>query len=93
MDTRKELRKLLFKLSLKSDLLPSSIFLEGVACEDRHNAIQGGFGQVHVGTHGQQKVALKQLYTACHVGAIKASITKKVSLEFLRAGEILIFVT
>ena len=56
----------MFKLISDRDILPKSLFIDGVKTEDDFTSRpigMGGFGNVYKGEYGKQKVALKVLYT------------------------------
>ncbi|KAJ7029581.1 kinase-like domain-containing protein [Mycena alexandri] len=54
-------RKLLIKLSKKSDQLPTSFFISGVSHTDQHPTFCGGFGDVYQAFYDGSLVALKRI--------------------------------
>lgn len=60
-DFRNKLRKLCLKISIKYDVLPKALVLQGVQLTDRDQRGTGGFADVFCGTFGRYKVALKRL--------------------------------
>ncbi|KAJ7468554.1 kinase-like domain-containing protein [Mycena latifolia] len=53
-------RHIIRKLSASSDMLPSSLFITGVRCEE-HPSFGGGFGDVYRASWNNQTVALKHM--------------------------------
>lgn len=58
---RNSLRKLTLKLALTHGILPVTLVLKGVRCQDTDMFGSGGFADVFIGTYRGQKVALKRL--------------------------------
>ncbi|THH26977.1 hypothetical protein EUX98_g7210 [Antrodiella citrinella] len=58
---RNKLRVLWWKLGLKNDILPETMFLQEVKCEDGESRFSGGFADIFCGTYKGEKVALKRL--------------------------------
>ncbi|TCD68025.1 hypothetical protein EIP91_011636 [Steccherinum ochraceum] len=56
-----KLLKLLLRLVLKYDTLPSSLVLKGVQCTDGESCGSGGFADVYYGEFDSEPVALKRL--------------------------------
>ena len=75
-EIRSRLRQLITKFSLKSGLLPESLFLTGVICRDKDSCHGGAFADISLGTYQKRQVALKRL----RVFQV-ASIQDRVSLK------------
>ncbi|TCD63446.1 hypothetical protein EIP91_005387 [Steccherinum ochraceum] len=55
------LRRLLVRLCLDTSILPPSLFLTGIKCEDADPVGMGGYADIFRGTYGAGKVAMKRL--------------------------------
>ena len=58
---RNKLRKVSLKVSLKYNILPTRLVLQGVRLLDNEQHSAGGFADVFRGVYGTEKVALKRL--------------------------------
>ncbi|KAJ6485878.1 ras guanine nucleotide exchange factor domain-containing protein [Mycena sanguinolenta] len=54
-------RRIIRKLSVLCDKLPSSLFIVGVTEQDEHPTFWGGFGDIYRASYGNQRVALKRM--------------------------------
>lgn len=59
--TRRRLRRLLLRLALKYDQLPSGIHISGVTCACTESIVCGGFADIFKGVYKGEVVALKRL--------------------------------
>ncbi len=50
-------------LSRRAQILPSTLFIDGVECKDRNAVAGGGFADIYRGLFGGQEVALKRIRT------------------------------
>ena len=55
------LRRLLIGLSKKAQLLPDSLFVEGVICNDKNSVACGGYADVYRAVYCGREVALKRM--------------------------------
>ncbi|TCD69532.1 hypothetical protein EIP91_007155 [Steccherinum ochraceum] len=60
---RRRLRRLILKLSISSNKLPSALLLSGVQCSETSSRGVGGFADVFYGTFAKSTVAIKRLRT------------------------------
>jgi len=58
---RDTIRKLMLKLAMRSEKLPTSLFLKGVKCSETESYSVGSFADIYIGEYEGQKVALKRL--------------------------------
>ncbi len=58
---RSRLRQLIAKFALRSELLPESLFLPNVTCEDKNSCHGGAFADISRGKYPNGEVALKRL--------------------------------
>ncbi|TCD69559.1 hypothetical protein EIP91_007183 [Steccherinum ochraceum] len=58
---RNKLRRTSLKISIKHDILPSTLFLEGVKCTETEGRGSGSFAEVFYGSYGDLPVAIKRL--------------------------------
>ena len=64
-DANRKARRLMFELISDKDVLPKSLFIDGIRIKEdfeSHPIGMGGFGIVYKGEYGKQQVALKVLY-------------------------------
>ena len=57
------LRRILLGLSRKTHLLPTSLFVEGVLCKDKHAIAGGGYADIYRARYQGRDVALKRFRT------------------------------
>lgn len=61
MSHRYGIRRLLVRLCLDSGILPPSLFVAGIKCEDSDPVGMGGYADIFCGTYAGNRVALKRL--------------------------------
>ena len=57
------LRRLLVGLSRKYQILPDTLFIEGVLCQDKYAIAGGGYADIYRAKYGGETVALKRFRT------------------------------
>lgn len=61
MEYRYGIRRLLVRLSSESGVLPTSLFLTGIDCDDKEPFGMGGYADIFRATYKTQPVILKRL--------------------------------
>lgn len=54
-------RRMIMKLSIACDKLPSSLLITGIRDRDEHATFGGGFGDIYRAIYGNRPVALKRM--------------------------------
>lgn len=75
----KKLRRLILKLAVSVNKLPSSFMLQDVQCPQPVSRGAGSFADVYCGTLGTAAVAIKRLRT--HSATLAATEVEKIKLE------------
>ncbi len=60
-DRRHGIRRLLVRLSTEASVVPSSLFLTGIECEDKEPIGMGGYADIFRATYKKKHVILKRL--------------------------------
>lgn len=79
---RNTLRRIVLKLAITYDILPTALALEEVQCDDREVHGAGGHADVYCGNHRDLKVALKRLRVYISAPEVRKYLIKRVSLQF-----------
>ncbi|TCD61053.1 hypothetical protein EIP91_009110 [Steccherinum ochraceum] len=74
---RAQLRHVIMSISVSTALLPSSLFLRGVACVDKESIGGGSFGEVFRGEFNSGPVALKKLRVFRTTDEAKKEVLRK----------------
>ncbi|TCD63488.1 hypothetical protein EIP91_005347 [Steccherinum ochraceum] len=74
---RNTLRRIILKLAITYDILPTALALEEVQCDDREVHGAGGHADVYCGTYQDRKVALKRLRVYISAPEVKKHLIKR----------------
>lgn len=77
-------RRMIRKLSASCDMLPSSLFITGVAKREQHPTFGGAYGDIYRASYDNQIVALKYMRAVHLLRGSELRRVRLVSSQFVR---------